>query len=94
MAVSTFFVKGVIRLIFRKKVAKNSVIRNGCVITMKEKELYLEYMTKKKHQKKQKLEYVKFEKMQKFYVKWRKQNNGIQRIYRRSNGKNKKLSSG
>ncbi|MFR1401244.1 MAG: hypothetical protein ACLTMH_11905 [Faecalimonas umbilicata] len=29
---------------------------------MKEKELYLEYMTKKKHQKKQKLEYVKFEK--------------------------------
>lgn len=54
---------------------------------MKEKELYLEYMTKKKHQKKQKLEYVKFEKMQKFYVKWRKQNNGIQRIYRRSNGK-------
>lgn len=62
MAVSTFFVKGVIRLIFRKKVAKNSVIRNGGVITMKEKELYLEYMTKKKHQKKQKLEYVKFEK--------------------------------
>lgn len=62
MAVSTFFVKGVIRLIFRKKVAKNSVIRNGCVITMKEKELYLEYMTKKKHQKKRKLEYVKFEK--------------------------------
>lgn len=52
MAVSTFFVKGVIRLIFRKKVAKNSVIRNGGVITMKEKELYLEYMTKKKHQKK------------------------------------------
>lgn len=48
MAVSTFFVKGVIRLIFRKKVAKNSVIRNGGVITMKEKELYLEYMTKKK----------------------------------------------
>lgn len=32
------------------------------MITMKEKELYLEYMTKKKHQKKQKLEYVKFEK--------------------------------
>lgn len=62
MAVSTFFVKGVIRLIFRKKVAENSVIRNGGVITMKEKELYLEYMTKKKHQKKQKLEYAKFEK--------------------------------
>ena len=32
------------------------------MITMKEKELYLEYMTKKKHQKKQKLECVKFEK--------------------------------
>lgn len=60
-----FFCKGsdqAYRLIFRKKVAKNSVIRNGGVITMKEKELYLEYMTKKKHQKKQKLEYVKFEK--------------------------------